>query len=181
MKKIFTLVVLLGMVAGAFAQTNISFTLSKEGKFVTADGKSSVVVPFEGKDAKTIYAELISNISGIYKKPQKVLTTEENKSITVYAKSDSLFWYKDMIRTMRANGYYAINIAIEDNKITFDLPVTDEIRYVSGTAFEVGTMEKLVTRYYYKDGVMQEKAQKFYDRTLNGMLTICNQIINGKK
>lgn len=67
----------------ANVQGPVRFSLTRTGAFTAPDGTGYVVVPFEGKTAAELYNMVKNNIMSVYKDHKKVMSENENQTISV--------------------------------------------------------------------------------------------------
>lgn len=125
MKKLLTGIFMLLCACVASAQDPVHFSLTRTGSFVSQDGTGFVVVPFEGKTTAELYNMVKNNIMSVYKDPKKVMSENENQTISVRGYGSIV--YKTVTFIPRVfEGHYTIVFKFKDGRIRVDAPVVDD-------------------------------------------------------
>lgn len=156
--KIFWLLLLFVSIATQ-AQDLIQFKLQRNGLFATEDGKSYIVVEYEGKTAQELYSMVKSNVIKLYKSPKDVMSENEPNSISIFALSD-IFDYAYIFGggLMSYSAYYNLVFHFKDGKIKVDAPMISPNLNVSSTGSILPrTFSSLIGRWYDKKGNLKKK------------------------
>ena len=158
------------------AQDLVNFKLQQDGSFVAEDGKSYVVVEYEGMTAQELYSMVKSNVMSLYKSPKTVMSENEPIDLTIHALSSNIEEQsKFPYGFITYDAYYNYAFHFKDGRIKVDAPVItkDLSVYTTGSPYS-RTFADLVKGWYEKDGqVMKKKVDK-----VTKMETIFNTPIN---
>ena len=147
---------------GLNAQRVANFSLKSDGTFLTEDGKSYIIVEFEGKTAKELYDMVKANVLTLYNNPQHVLNEIESKNITVRALSDVLHsTYKLGSAFTEYRVMYTLVFQFKDGKIRVNAPEIDRNLEVRASAVPIPkTFVSLIDDWFDKKGIVKKKKQE---------------------
>ncbi len=144
------------------AQNVVNFSLKSDGTFTTEDGKSYVVIEFEGKTAQDLYNTVKANVLTLYNSPQDVLNEIEPKNITIRALSDVLHsTYKLGSAFTEYKAMYTLVFQFKDGRIRVNAPEIDGNLKVSATAIPIPkTFVSLIDDWFDKNGIVKKNKQE---------------------
>lgn len=130
MRKFILLLSLFCSTILAVAQNQVNFKMQADASFKTEDGKSFIIIPFEGKTAQELYTIVKKNVTTTYFSAKNVLNTVENEMISVNGiTSQGVIPYEIMsrthsVRTPVSNGKESkSNLSNEDNNNCIYYPI----------------------------------------------------------
>lgn len=140
-------------------QDHISFKLTQTG-FCSNDGKDYIVVPFEGKSAHDIFQSLCSNINGLYKNPQKVMSLVDDTSISIRAYDEKISSTNAMLGMhIWLGGYYNLVFQIRDGRVRVSAPLIDE-ELTNMANSQKAAPFSFYLKSWFKKGELKEKSKK---------------------
>ena len=161
MKKLIFLfsMILVSFALQAQAQELVQFKLQKGGTFLAEDGKSYIVVEYEGKSAQELYTMVKSNVLTLYKSPKNVMSENEPVDITIRALSSELASsYKIGQGFVSYRAYYNYVFHFKDGRIKVDAPVIDSRMHVDATGTALPkTFADFVKGWFEKSGEVKKK------------------------
>lgn len=123
-KLIISLIMLICYSISANSQI-FMFKLTPEGRFVTGEDKDYFIYTQEGKTAHELYQMVCTNAAKVYSSPKDVLSTVEDKSVSIRAISNNL------VATLKSFGkpdnfyecHYNLRFEFKDGKIKVYSPI----------------------------------------------------------
>ena len=121
MKKTLLFFLLL-LSSSTYAQKReVYFELTPAG-FVNAEDKSNFCVVKTDKSAKDMYNEVLLSLGRIYNSPKDIMSTVENKQITINAILTQVTLYKWNFANRCINAHYQLIIEFKDNRVRIFAP-----------------------------------------------------------
>lgn len=120
MKKVLSILCTVCLSLACAAQSN--FKLNASGHFEALDGKDYIVVQFEGKTAQELYDMVRVNVGKVYNSAKDVMSTVENKSISIHALHTKLFSDSYFLVAATYDCRYNLGFEFKDGKIKVTSP-----------------------------------------------------------
>ena len=153
---------MLFMAASLSAQDLVNFKLQPDGTFKAEDGKSFVVIEYDGKNQQELYNMVKANVLTLYDNPQEVLNEIEPTNITIRGISDVLWSGIKLIggiQEYRAKYNYVFHF--KDGRIKVDAPLIDSQLVVSGMGVTFSkTFVSFIDDWFDKKGGIKKKKEK---------------------
>ena len=162
MKKLFLFFTMLLIATNVIAQQVVEFCLKPDGTFQSHDGKSFVVVEYEGKTQQELYNMVKANVLTLYNSPQTVMNEIEPTNITIRALSDKLYSTYALVGAfVEYRARYNYVFQFKDGKIRVDAPLIDSQLNVTASAVPISkTFVSLIDDWFDKKGNVKKKKQK---------------------
>lgn len=159
MNKLFSILLLtlitVSMSAQQSKQSLIWFEIQKGGYFSTQDGKDYLIYNAEGKTAKELYEMVCVNVSKTYQSPKTVMSSVEDKSISIRAKTTSCLYKNFLGMKVYYEVYYNLLFEFKDGKIKISAPVINSM--YEGQTKQV-YFSKVAKSYFNSDGTVKKKS-----------------------
>lgn len=178
MKKLLTILALI-IPMMVNAQEHVRFILNENGEYRTKDGEDYVVVPFEGKTAKEIYNEIVSNVFSFYNDPNEVMSGLDGVSIKIRAISNKIVYaHPTLMGRKRHSGYYQLEFKIKDGRVRVSAPhVEDKVWWVNhNNCREYSSFRKAVGSHF-KNGELKKKRADQYNVVVAEMNNTINTLL----
>lgn len=161
MRKVLFLFATLFLYAASSYAQRVEFNLQRDGSFIAKDGKSYVVVEYEGKTAEELYSMVKSNVIVLYNSPKHVMNENEPTKLTIHAKTKTIDTGYQAYGGgfVSYSAYYTYIFQFKDGRIRIDAPLIQPKLDVdaTGTPVITKTFAGLINDWYDKNGNLKKK------------------------
>lgn len=178
MKKVLLTISFLIITAVVMAQA-VNFDLQANGTFVNkVDGKSFIVLPFDGKTSQELYANILKAVTKLYNSPKDVISKVDGEIISVNGISKDCITLKAMMGVkVSFSIQYVLQFQFKDGKIRVDAP--NIARFFSDGAPDISPFSGwLNAQKVFKKGKPNPKKQNTIDDFNNTMNDLINRILS---
>lgn len=126
MRKYFLLLLLLLSTITYAQKRDVYFELTPDG-FVNVEDKSNFCIIQTDKKAEDMYNDVLLSLGRLYKSPKDVISTVENKQITINAILTQVTTYKWNFANRCINAHYQLIIEFKDNRVRVFAPLIHKL------------------------------------------------------
>jgi hypothetical protein len=177
-RLIFCFIVFCTIIFSTKAQT-VTFEWQPDGSMLTKDGETYEVVYYDGKTKEELYNELLVSVSSLYNNPQEIISTVENKLISINAIMSIPRYVGGLLGRVDTNFHYVLKIHVKDGKIKVDAPYFTLLTFSTG-----GTQQDIegwtrAQKFFKKDGTPSDKKgeREFYFNVNSTFNELINAIL----
>lgn len=159
---------------------SVLFEWQPNGKLLTKEGNSFKVVDYEGKSSEILYKELLSAASSLYNDPKSVISSVENKIVSISACQPLTWKVGGLLGTIGVNIHYVLKLHIKDNKVKVDAPYFTMLSFSTGATQENIEGWTKAQKFFNKDGSPSNKKGKrqFYLDINSTFNELVNSLLN---
>lgn len=175
MKKILLATLLVFCAANIYAQDAIDFRIQDDGGFLNYNnGKSYVVIPFEGKTKKDLYSKTLVAIIKAHNSRKDVISKVDGEIIAINGTIRDCVLLREM---MGSRSFYSIRYILQfqfkDGKVRVDAPVITRFFFFGDKINTISLSGWLKRKEVFKDGrpnYLKQETIDGFNQPLNNLI-----------